>query len=331
MNFSFVSPYAPRYQSELESIVSAWPFKPLARHANWNASSLFDFAARRVTKALENKNGSAWLMWEGSAARGFACLSLLPWDSEQLGISAARIDYLVAAGPYQEQQHAKNILLQQLLRVAEQEGVAHLSARVDASDAASLHVLEQAGFITVAGLLTFALDLAMHSPVDRKHDFRIRLATAADADAAAALARTAYVHDRFHCDPVINDARADELHATWLRNSCAGEAADAVLVAEDEMGLLGFVTCTVQKDSADLGRLVGTIVLVAAAPAARGRGVGYATTMAALAWFREQGCEIVEVGTQLRNIAASRLYQKCGFRLIGSSLSLRQLLLPINN
>lgn len=34
--------------------------------------------------------------------------------------------------------------------------------------------------------------------------------------------------------------------------------------------------------------------------------------------------DIVEVGTQLRNIPASRLYEDCGFRLVASNLSLRK-------
>jgi ribosomal protein S18 acetylase RimI-like enzyme len=52
--------------------------------------------------------------------------------------------------------------------------------------------------------------------------------------------------------------------------------------------------------------------------------VAKALTYSALDWFRDQGVDIVEVGTQLRNIAASRLYESCGFRLVASSLSLRR-------
>jgi dTDP-4-amino-4,6-dideoxy-D-galactose acyltransferase len=210
---------------------------------------------------------------------------------------------------------------------ARQKGVRHLSVRLDASDLSSIHVLEANGFITVDGILTFALDLINHKRIEGDYDFIIRLGTAADAEQAAELARTAYLYDRFHSDPHIDTERADQLHATWLGNACAGKTGDGVIVAEDESGLLGFVTCTLQSDTAvTLGGTVGTIVLVAAAKRARGRGIGYATTMAAVEWFKEQGCEMVEVGTQLRNIPASRLYQKCGFRLVGSSISLRLLL-----
>ena len=324
MNFPAMKNYAPESWDQIAPLIEAWAFKPLARHSSWKAPELFALAAGRVVKTLASENASAWMMMSGDEACGFAALSTLPWDSEQVGFPAARLDYLIANGDYGEQHDIKKSLLEQVLAEALTRGVWHLSARVDASDLSSLHVLEEAGFITVDGILTFALGLPGNKPAESTFDFKTRLATAADAEQAAALARIAYSQDRFHSDPFIYKDRADELHATWLHNSCTGKAADAVVLAEDDAGLLGFVTCTVQRDTAArLGQLVGTIVLVASAERARGRGVGQATTNAAIAWFREQGCEVVEVGTQLRNINASRLYQKCGFRLVASSVSLR--------
>ena len=252
---------------------------------------------------------------------------MLPWDSEQIGLPAARLDYLVAIGTYPEQCQVKQALLDAVLEHGVEHSIKHLSVRLDASDLSSLHVLEQAGFITVDGLLTFALDLGNVPFAEPSGDINIRLATLADSEATADLARQVYIYDRFHSDPATPPRRADELHAAWLRNSCAGKVADAVVLAENHQGLLGFVTCKLQRDTkAHLGKLIGTIVLIATAERARRRGIARAATLAALAWFRQQGTDIVEVGTQLRNIPASRLYESCGFRLVGSNVSLRKLL-----
>ena len=321
MNSCTVHSYTANNWDQIPPLLENWPFKPLAGHDAWDASDLFDFSCERVKNALGSDQGGAWIVQDQNRVRGFAHFSMMPWDSEQLDIRTARIDYLIADGSYAEQRKIKKVLLDTALPEIQGTGVRYLSVRLDASDLSSLHVLEEAGFITVDGLLTFALNLAKHRPTVPADDFIIRLATAEDANQAAALARTAYLYDRFHSDPFINSDLADELHATWVHNSCTGKAADAVLIAEDEGGLLGFVSCSLQQDAAQsLGRTVGTIVLVAVAERARGRGVGYATTLAALEWFRQQGCEVVEVGTQLRNIPASRLYQKCGFGLVGSSI-----------
>jgi len=58
---------------------------------------------------------------------------------------------------------------------------------------------------------------------------------------------------------------------------------------------------------------LGRIGLVGAGAEARGRGVARALVLAALSWFRSRGSERVQVTTQGRNIAAQRLYQRCGF------------------
>jgi ribosomal protein S18 acetylase RimI-like enzyme len=326
MNNCLVRPYTEPDWTKLAPLLAAMTFPP--ESCDVEEQTPKDHSVCQHIREARGDDGGAWVVMQQNHVRGFGCYKKLPWDSKQLRMPAARIDYLVAAGSYAEQRAAKEMLLEELLVEAQNLGVWHMSARVDASDLSSLHVLEEAGFLTVDGILTFALDLKAHRAVELVNDFAIRLATADDAPAAANLARTAYVYDRFHADPFIDRELADGLHADWVRNSCDGKAADAVLIAADESGLLGFVTCKLPGDSRrnSANRRKGTIVLIACAPQARGRGVGHGLTMAALEWFQENGCETVEVGTQLSNIPASRLYQTCGFRLKATSVSLRRLL-----
>ncbi len=325
MNFTQVQACKPHNWEQISALIAQWAFKPVSSSVAESADA-FLRAASRVIRTLQSETGAAWMMIQDDRVMGFTSLTLLPWDSQQIGFAAARIDYLVADGGYPIQHATKRGLLKRVSNEALRRGVTHLSARVDSGDMSSLHVLEQSGFITVDSILTFSIDLKGIEPTEPPTTFNIRLAEPADADKAAALAHDAYSNDRFHSDPVIVKGKADQLHATWIRNSCNGTAADAVLIAEEGEKLLGYVTCKVQRDAAPVGPKVGTIVLVASAEEARGRGVGRAMTLASLEWFRQQGCDVVEVGTQLRNITASRLYQNCGFRLVSSSISLRLVL-----
>ena len=325
MNNLRVQPYQPCHWKQIALMLKAWPFKPLAQHNLGRQSSLLDFARDRVRRALESKNCDARVVFQQGHASGFASLRPLTWDSEQLGILAARIDYLVAEGSYDEQLRLKEALLEHILWEAYERGFHHLSARVDASDFSSLHALECAGFVTVDTIMTFAMDFAKQQPRQPRHDFEIRLAHASDADKVAALAKHAFVYDRFHVDPFIDRERADALHAAWLRDSCLGKSADAVLLAESEGNLLGFTSCAVQHDTPGrLGRKVGTVLMVASAEHARGRGVAHATMMAATQWMRRKGCDVVEGGTQVCNVPSARMFRRCGFSYIGASASLRR-------
>ena len=325
------NPTTRRYAStdwpQVAGLLADWPFKPFSGHALWPPSRLIALCLARAESALQNPQSTAWTTQSAGRVDCLVSLHPLPWDTDQIGLSAARLDYLVAVGEYDRQLHAKLALLDAVLQHCSERRIQYLIIRVDASDLSGLHALEQSGFITMDGLLTFALEPGQVPTAKEPESIRTRLATPADGEAAATLARQSFIYDRFHTDPAISQARADELHAIWVRNACLGQAADAVVLAEDEQGLLGFVTCKLQRDTElHLGKLVGTIVLVATAPRARRVGVAWAATLAALDWFRRQGASIVDVGTQFRNIPASRLYERCGFRLVGSSITLRRLL-----
>ena len=133
--------------------------------------------------------------------------------------------------------------------------------------------------------------------------------------------------DRFHADSAIDIETADRINETWVMNSCLGQMADAVIIASAGETLLGYVTCIVDKEASRvLGTGCGEIGMVATAASARNSGVASAATIAALEWFALQGVSFVEVGTQLRNIAAARLYERCGFRLAAASLTWRKLI-----
>jgi dTDP-4-amino-4,6-dideoxy-D-galactose acyltransferase len=117
----------------------------------------------------------------------------------------------------------------------------------------------------------------------------------------------------FHADPRIGRARADALYVRWTENSLAGRA-DAFLVARGGDGRpLGFLTCRISA-AADGQPPHGVIELVAVDPRAQGQRVGRRLVDASLRWFARAGAGSVEVGTQVDNLAAVRLYQRAGFQ-----------------
>jgi len=249
---------------------------------------------------------------------GAAAWRALQWDTHQFGISAARLEALDASGFYREARAEKSTLLALVLNECHSAGVRYLTARVDAGDLTSIHSLEEAGFELIDGIQTFLLSInGNHSspPPDA------RLFRPSDMTDVLEIARTAFVFDRFHADPSLAPEVADRVNEDWTRNCCLGAAADAVLVAEEEGCVVSYVTCRI-----DRGARHGVVILVATAPAARGKGAGRRASAAALHWFSNQGAATVEVGTQLRNVPAARLYESLGFRMHRTSLTFRKLL-----
>jgi GNAT superfamily N-acetyltransferase len=279
-----------------------------------------EYASQKIQAILDDPHTQMLVRGLEEEPEGLIAWSYLPWDSRQFGFPAARIEFLTGEGT--------ESLLRACLEQAQGRGIRHLIARPLAADLDVITALTRAGFEFLDGIQTFSSPCrgAGFSPRGALAP-PVRLFDTADLPQVLEIARTAYTCDRFHRDCALPAAVADRVNQTWVRNSCLGVGADAVLVAGGAGEVQGFVTCKVDPDSGPiLGVSLGTIGMVATSVRARRRGLARALTEAALEWFESRGVGIVEVGTQLANVPAARLYESCGFRQVRSALTLRRLL-----
>lgn len=246
----------------------------------------------------------------------------LPWDSDVLGVRAARLDALAMTD---SDARELPIVIRGVLDDAARLGVLHLTARVDTADLDAVTSLCRCGFEFTDGLITFVQRVdAANAVVDRNDGVTLREADFADADFIAEIARTVYTTGRFHDDKYLSSSAADRLYAQWARNACLGAAADVVWVAENRDGILGFTTAKVDVGSVEiLGFPILTIGLVGVVKSARRLGLARRLSTHAVEWARQNGMQAVEVGTQLRNVPAARAYESAGFRVAGTSLTVR--------
>jgi ribosomal protein S18 acetylase RimI-like enzyme len=145
--------------------------------------------------------------------------------------------------------------------------------------------------------------------METRADTRVRLARAGDREAVASLAGRAFRFSRFHLDPAIPRGLADRVKAGWAANFFAGARGDAMVVAEQDGAVAGFLLL-LRGPSDGV-----TIDLIAVAPESARQGlaramIGFAAQGAGGA--RPKGWR---VGTQAANIASVRLYESLGFRL----------------
>ncbi len=175
---------------------------------------------------------------------------------------------------------------------------------VDSDKTATTYLAEANGFHLVDIRLTMVKSL-----VDMPSSFSsstIRSAKPEDMHDLKEIAAASHSDSRFYNDSGFPRHLADDLYRTWIEKSINGYA-DAVLVAEHLGKPVGYISC--HLDSQNDGR----IGLVAISPRAQRQGVGTHLINSALRWFGERSITSVTVVTQGRNIAAQRLYQRCGF------------------
>ena len=260
-----------------------------------------------------------------------AAYRLRDWDSTFFGASIAQVA-------------ASRLAPARLARIvadADAAGIDCLYFLADATDPETVRAAEQSGFSLVDVRLTLACGLApdgqdagaagsrdrgaageSQQSVAADSDpaagdrARIRVASPADRPALTALARTSHRNTRFYRDLRFDRDRCDDLYATWIERSVAGELADVVWVVDVDGAALGYLTLTTEPRGAVDGSSGGrssTIGLVAVDPACRGRGYGDALLREACAWTRRRGIPRAVVVTQGNNAGAARFYQRAGF------------------
>jgi ribosomal protein S18 acetylase RimI-like enzyme len=182
------------------------------------------------------------------------------------------------------------------------DGPIFATAKVAAEQIARVEELEDQGFRVVETTVTFT---ARALSVARAETPAVRAAEPGDRRAVAAIARDGFRFTRFHLDPHIPRALAGNIKATWAENFFNGRRGDAMLVAEVEGQVAGFIQLLRQRHD----RLAIDLIAVDA----RFRGRGLARAMIGRAAGTAGVSELV-VGTQAANAPSVRLYESLGFR-----------------
>jgi dTDP-4-amino-4,6-dideoxy-D-galactose acyltransferase len=294
----------PEEMEGLRAGVERWAAAHPSHHAGVTAARQADAVMDALRHAASSGSGAVLLAGDaGTGALGG--WQPLAWDTEVLGVPVGRCTAPVwwGAGGAEAAQAA---VLAQSARRADDAGIDLLLFRSDARDTHLPRLLAGEGFWLADTLVTSVRDPGEEA------EAALELATPEDLPALREIAR-AFRTGHFHADPRLGRARADELYIRWMENSLAGRA-DAFLVVRGTAGApLGFITCRMGAEPH------GVIELVAVSPGAQGQRVGQRLVAAALRWFAQAGAAAVEVGTQVDNLAAVRLYQRAGFRLAAFS------------
>lgn len=179
-----------------------------------------------------------------------------------------------------------------------------------AGDSARLRpVLEGAGARLVDTKLDYRAPVQAPAPVAREIERVGEAANFADRAGLEALALESGRFSRFRLDPRIGEPRWEELYRLWIRNSLAGQMADAVFAWRRDGVITGFVT--VKREASDHAR----IGLIGVDAAERGAGVGTELVAAAREWAAGEKLKDLRVATQRANRAACQFYTSRGFTL----------------
>jgi dTDP-4-amino-4,6-dideoxy-D-galactose acyltransferase len=195
---------------------------------------------------------------------------------------------------------------------------AFFTARIPTRGVAAVTSAARAGFNVVDVNVTFDWDHAANDAsggiAASRDSVDIEAANAGETASVEQIAGRCFTLSRFHLDPCIGLARANEVKRQWAGNACRGRAS-AVYVARRKGGIAGFLAVLESKS----GEIKDAIIdLVGVDADHQGQGIGRALSRTFLDRWRGRA-DRLRVGTQISNIAAMRLYESIGFRVTETS------------
>ncbi|WP_255005761.1 GNAT family N-acetyltransferase [Roseovarius sp. M141] len=226
-------------------------------------------------------------------------------ETRRFGITAAKVTELKAD-------------IKKINAAAQTDRVQLLTIRVSTDDLARVQELEADGYRLMDTLVYYDRMLA-DAPTPQ--DALIRLATPADAEAVATVARASFAgyFGHYHADPRLSDASADAAYVEWAENSIKGCGPKApACVAERADRILGFMTMRMNSDTE------AEIILNGVHPSAQGEGIYGRILASSMALLKVAGRTRVVTSTQVNNITVQRAWGRQGLRMARSYYTLHK-------
>ncbi len=221
---------------------------------------------------------------------------LLDWDSDILGISAAKI----LTSPLT----TENLAL--LLQGLKSQGVKLVYWLIPSKDLVSQKAAQNCAGFLADKKVTYCLDLRTLSSLPAASDVEINTADTANTELNAIAIEIGRL-SRFGNDPQLTIEQVNRLYKTWINNACKKVVAKIILVIKNQKNIVGMVAIDEKQGRGDLS-------LLGVDPQHQGKGLGKRLVLAAQAWCLANDYPISQVVTQLNNRKACRLYESCGYQ-----------------
>lgn len=248
------------------------------------------------------------------------------WHSSVYGVRMAKLQpwintIMPQAGPTLIniiEQHARN------------NGISHLSVRLDGQDFTNVHFFQTAGWKLIDVSLKFSLPMPYERRMEVPGDpgeWSTRLAEPGDRTWIRHVGSRTHAASHYHNDPGLPRDQTIELFQKWLEKSLDGMAYKVYVLVGRKSGAeekpLGFVTYLRSKGFAEAsGRNPLILDFVLLDPSVRGQGVGPWFIHETLMKESNEGFDYCELRTSAHNLPAVVAYEKLGFLCVATDMVL---------
>jgi RimJ/RimL family protein N-acetyltransferase len=198
----------------------------------------------------------------------------------------------------------------ELMKFCQENSIRFLIARCSAADLPAIHAMEREGFLLMDTLMHFTRDLEKSPLPELKTELLIRPCRTEDAEGVRGVAREAYdgYASHYSADSRLDPVKCRDLYVDWAdRSMREKDAADLVLVADDDSSIAGFITFRIIEDR-QARPLLGAV-----GRSYQRRGIYQSLLLQGMRWSLDQGARSVLAATQIQNVGMQKLLVRLGY------------------
>jgi GNAT superfamily N-acetyltransferase len=283
---------------------------------------LLKYYLKNLARSLE-KHPHHWILQTGNEPLSAAGLIPDAYHSTLYGISMAKIQpWLNTIDPASGER-----LIGEIEVTARENGMQHLSVRMDAADYPNIQLFEKDGWKLVDVSVKFSLKmpLVQRRFASHQQDRTLQLAVseARDLDWIQQLGSTTHSASHFLNDPDLPVDKTECLLASWINRCFNGLAWRVYKLVEPGTGGLGFIIYLKNSPFSEAtGRNPLILDFVLIDPAIRGGGIGPWFIEETIGMESDSGFDFCELRTSIHNIGAMACYEKIGFQCCSTDIVL---------
>ncbi|SRR6266480_951579 len=308
--------------NDLRDALQRFAHPPLAHLDHLNPDQRRAYWLDEISQNLADESSVAFASIVSGSINGFVVYNDSPWDSEITGRRIGTVKHLAVSTDDHAGTEILHQLIDELTRTLGKRETQCVAFRVQSSELAAIHALEQSGFLLMDTLLDFVFDFS-HVTTEqtnlprRDERLKIRRAKPADMPALMAINERSFANyfGRYHADPQMPPGTATKIYAEWMRSAFAGWA-DWIVVAEFDGKIAGHGVWrkTSQEESS---RGVAYCDLVVVDPEFQGRRLGAALMLEGMHMAREFAQYLIGP-VHVCNYPVQRTLQNLGWRISGA-------------
>lgn len=190
--------------------------------------------------------------------------------------------------------------VKEILLKAKREQYQFLSVKVDTGEKRTANLFLKEGFDLVDTQIMYQIPLKMIQK-QGENGF-VRLLQDQDRTEIMLIAKTAFVLDQFHGNPMLPQEKSDLYYEQWAKNLCEG-LADDMFVIEKKGDVAGFLSVTYHESEATVG-------LAAIDPKHQKEGLFTSLLAGSIYDLQKRGYKSLYYGTQLANLPVLRTMRR---------------------